>query len=119
MSTYSVTPNTQNNELFKKASYDPFTVFSELSYADQGSIYLLKNTVKTSIFCPLLRVCVHGVCVCGCVCVCVFTAVCVHFGWVIYRVQILSMCHHTWLHVMSLSLSYLFNSIGYISFLNY
>ncbi len=24
--------------------------------------------------CPLLRVCIHGVCV--------FTAVCVHFGWV-------------------------------------
>ncbi len=30
--------------------------------------------------CPLLRVCVHGVCV--------FTAVCVHFGWVKYRAQI-------------------------------
>ncbi len=33
--------------------------------------------------CPLLRVCVHDVCVCVCVCVCVFvcsllTAVCVH-----------------------------------------
>ncbi len=25
-----------------------------------------------------------------------FTAVCVHFGWVKCRAQILSMCHHTW-----------------------
>ncbi len=40
--------------------------------------------------CPLLRVCVHGVCVC------VFTAVCVHFGWVKCRAQIPSMGHHTW-----------------------
>ncbi len=38
--------------------------------------------------CPLLRVCVHGVCV--------FTAVCVHFEWVKCRAQILSMGHHTW-----------------------
>ncbi len=46
--------------------------------------------------CPLLRVCVH--------CVCVFTAVCVYFGWVICRAQILSMGHHTWPYVTSLSL---------------
>ncbi len=38
--------------------------------------------------CPLLRVCVHGVCV--------FTAVCVHFGWVKCRAQIPSMGNHTW-----------------------
>ncbi len=47
--------------------------------------------------CPLLRVCVHGVCV--------FTAVCAHFGWVKCRAQIPRMGHHTWLYVMSLSLS--------------
>ncbi len=35
--------------------------------------------------CPLLRVCVH--------CVCVFTAVCVHLGWVKCRAQIPSMGH--------------------------
>ncbi len=44
--------------------------------------------------CPLLRVCVHGVCV--------FTAVCVHFGWVICRARIPSMGHHTWPYVTSL-----------------
>ncbi len=49
--------------------------------------------------CPLLRVCVHGVCV--------FTAVCVHFGWVKCRARILSMGHHTWLYVTSLSLFFL------------
>ncbi len=41
--------------------------------------------------CPLLRVCVHGVCV--------FTAVCVHLGWVKCRAQIPSMGHHTWPYV--------------------
>ncbi len=35
-------------------------------------------------------------CVCVCVCVCVFTAVCVHFGWVKCRAQILSMGQLTW-----------------------
>ncbi len=45
--------------------------------------------------CPLLRVCVHGVCVHCCVCV--------HFGWVNCRAQIPSMCHRTWLYVTSLS----------------
>ncbi len=45
--------------------------------------------------CPLLRVCVHGVCV--------FTAVCVHFGWVNCRAQIPSMGYHTW----SLSLHFI------------
>ncbi len=44
--------------------------------------------------CPLLRVCVHGVCV--------FTAVCVHFGWDKCRAQIPSMGYHTWPHVTSL-----------------
>ncbi len=44
----------------------------------------------------MLRVCVHVVCV--------FTAVCVHFGWVKCRAQILSMGNHTWPHVTSLSL---------------
>ncbi len=44
--------------------------------------------------CPLLRVCVHGVCV--------FTAVCVHLGWVKCRAQIPSTCHHTWPYVTSL-----------------
>ncbi len=38
--------------------------------------------------CPLLRVCVHGVCV--------------HFGWVICRANIPSMGHHTWPYVTSL-----------------
>ncbi len=38
--------------------------------------------------CPLLRVCVHGVCV--------FTAVCVQFGWVNCRERIPSMGHRTW-----------------------
>ncbi len=46
--------------------------------------------------CPLLQVCVHGVCV--------FTAVCVHFGWVKCRARIQSMGHHTWPKVTSLSL---------------
>ncbi len=44
--------------------------------------------------CPLLRVCVHGVCV--------FTAVCVHIGahWMgKCRAQIPSMGHHTWSYV--------------------
>ncbi len=45
--------------------------------------------------CPLLWLCVHGVCVC----VCVFTAVCVHFGWVKCRAQIPSMGYHTWPYV--------------------
>ena len=43
----------------------------------------------------------------GCVftvCVCVHCSVCVHFGWVKCRAQILSMGHHTWLNVTSLSL---------------
>ncbi len=35
---------------------------------------------RRSTGCPLLRVCVHGLCV--------FTAVCVHFGWVKCRAQI-------------------------------
>ncbi len=48
--------------------------------------------------CPLLRVCVHGVCVFTAVCVCV------HFGWVNCRAQIPSMGHHTWPYVTSLSL---------------
>ncbi|MCJ8730019.1 hypothetical protein PDJAM_G00113290, partial [Pangasius djambal] len=43
--------------------------------------------------CPLLRVCVHGVCVHYCVCA---------HGWVKCRAQIPSMGHHTWLHVTSL-----------------
>uniref|UniRef100_A0A8C1SH04 TAF8 RNA polymerase II, TATA box binding protein (TBP)-associated factor n=1 Tax=Cyprinus carpio TaxID=7962 RepID=A0A8C1SH04_CYPCA len=47
--------------------------------------------------CPLLSVCVHGVCV--------FTAVCVHFGWVKSRARFPSMGYHTWLYVTSLSLS--------------
>ncbi len=50
---------------------------------------------------PLLRVCVHGVCV--------FTAVCVHFEWDKCRARIPSMGHHTWLYVPSLSL--FFNKI--------
>ncbi len=50
--------------------------------------------------CPLLWVCVQGVCVC----VCVFTAVCVHFGWVKCRAQIPSMGHQTWSYVTSLYL---------------
>ncbi len=54
-------------------------------------------------------VCLRCVCVftAVCVCVCVFTAVCVcvHFGWVKCRAQILSMGHHTWPHVTSLSLN--------------
>ncbi len=44
--------------------------------------------------CPLLWVCVHGVCV--------FTAVCVHFGWVICRARIPSMGHPNWPYVTSL-----------------
>ncbi len=43
--------------------------------------------------CPLLRVCVHGVCV--------FTAVCVHLGWDKCRAQIPSVGHHTWSYVQS------------------
>jgi len=45
---------------------------------------------------PLLRVCVHGVCV--------------HFGWVKCRAWFPSMGHHTWPHVTSL----LFYSINFI-----
>ncbi len=41
--------------------------------------------------CPLLRVCVHGVCV--------FTAVCVQFGLDKCRAQIPNMGHHTWPYV--------------------
>ncbi len=41
--------------------------------------------------CPLLWVCVHGVCM--------FPAVCVHLGWVKCRARIQSMGHHTWLYV--------------------
>ncbi len=44
--------------------------------------------------CPLLRVCVHGVCVCLCVCVC--------FGWVKCRAQIPSIGYHTWSYITSL-----------------
>ncbi len=47
--------------------------------------------------CPLLGVCVHGVCR--------LIAVCVHLGWVKCRAQIPSMGHHTWSYVTSLSLS--------------
>ncbi len=48
--------------------------------------------------CPLLRVCVHGVCVCSLLCVCAI-------GWVKCRAQIPSMGHHhTWPYVTSLSL---------------
>ncbi len=43
--------------------------------------------------CPLLRVCVQGVCV--------FTTVCA-LGWVKCKAQILSMGHHTWPGHMSL-----------------
>ncbi len=39
---------------------------------------------------------------------CVFTAVCVHFEWVNCRAQILSMGHHTWPYVTSLSLFYFY-----------
>ncbi len=53
--------------------------------------------------CPLLQVCVHGVCV--------FSAVCVHFGWVKCRAQIPSMGHHTWSYVTSLSSSLLLSQI--------
>ncbi len=45
--------------------------------------------------CPLLRVCVHDVCVFTAVCVCVL-------GWVKCRAQIQSMGHHTWSYVTSL-----------------
>ncbi len=48
--------------------------------------------------CPLLRVCVYGVCVC--VCVCVHCCVCA-LGWVKCRAQLPSMGHHTWPHVSS------------------
>ncbi len=44
--------------------------------------------------CPLLRVCVHCVCVHCCVCA---------LGWVKCRAWILSMGLHTWLYVTSLS----------------
>ncbi len=69
---------------------------SRLSKAPNPQLLPGRRTING---CPLL--CVHGVCVC--VCVCVFTAVCVHFGWVKCRARILSMGHHTWLYVMSLS----------------
>ncbi len=49
---------------------------------------------RRSIGCPLLRACVHGVCVCIHFCVCAF-------GWVKCRAQIPSMGHHTWPHVLS------------------
>ncbi len=52
--------------------------------------------------CPLLRVCVHGVCV--------FTAVCV-CTWVKCRARIPSMGHHTWPYVTSLSLSLFISTI--------
>ncbi len=46
--------------------------------------------------CPLLWVCVHGVCVCSLLCVCTWMGKC--------RARIPSMGHHTWLYVMPLSL---------------
>ncbi len=51
--------------------------------------------------CPLLRVCVHGVC----------SLLCVHFGWVKCRAQIPSMGNNTWPHVPSLQL--FFNPFPY------
>ncbi len=58
--------------------------------------------------CPLLRVCVHGVCV--------FTAVCVHLGWVKCRARIPSMGHHSWLYVTSLHFTSLhFTSLHFTS----
>ncbi len=65
--------------------------------------------------CPLLRVCVHGVCVC----VFVFTSHCCvcALGWVKCRSQIPSMGHHTWPHVLSFPfLSFPFLSFPFLSF---
>ncbi len=48
--------------------------------------------------CPLLRLCVHGVCVC------LFTTHCCvcALGWVKCRTQIQSVGHHTWPNITSL-----------------
>ncbi len=73
------------------------------------------RTPNCSPGCPLLRVCVHGVCVFTAVCACsrcvrvhgcvrVHCCVCVHFGWDKCRAQIQSMGHHTWPHVIFTSL---------------
>ncbi len=52
--------------------------------------------------CPLLRVCVHGVCVHYCVCA---------LRWVKCKAQIPSMGHHTWPHITSLTTCIHFSSL--------
>ncbi len=52
--------------------------------------------------CPLLRVCVHGVCVCVCVCLCSLLCVSTWMGKC--RARIPSMGYHTWLYVTFTSL---------------
>ncbi len=58
--------------------------------------------------CPLLWVCIHGVCVC------VFTAVCVHLWWDKCRALIPSMGYHTWPHI-----TFTFNQFWYCNSLKY
>ncbi len=63
-----------------------FSGFFDQYKVQKNSIYFLINVHFWTMHKPLCWVCVHGVycvCVCVCVCVCMFTAVCVHFGWVI------------------------------------
>ncbi len=65
-----------------------------LSKAPNPQLLLGRRSING---CPLLWVCVHGVCV--------FTAGCVCTWMGKYRARISSMGHHTWLYVTSLSLS--------------
>ncbi len=84
---------------------------SALSSFNTTTEVLLSKTLNPQLLpgrrsindCPLLRVCVHSVCVCSLLCVC-SRCVCVHFGWVKCRAQIPRMGYHTWSYVTSLSL---------------
>ncbi len=68
-----------------------FNTTTEVSLSKTPNPHLLPGR-RSINGCPLLRVCVHGVCV--------------HFGWVKCRAQIPSMGHHTWLYVTSLSFTF-------------
>ncbi len=76
----------------------------QLQYHDWGEILEQGTEPPTAprgpqqYGCPLLWMCVHHVCVCSLLCVC-------SLGWVKCRAQILSMGHHTWPHITSLSLN--------------
>ncbi len=71
-------------------SFHPQYHWPEVPFSKSPNPQLLSWEPQHKCY-PLLRVCVHGVCL--------FTAVCVHLGWVKFRAPIPSMGHHTWPHV--------------------